>query len=162
MCVRWWPCFLQSYIGPVSRDSRPLGMSSSHNNNHYSDHLNSNRGNQSSSGSIDRESQEAGGEGNPGYGLHSTSTLRGEGSDAQSLDVASSFYLSWQSDSGQEIQRKLLMANKFLATQVRINSIALVPMCVCVCFFFLFFRRGVSLFNVRNLQASSSCCKRAK
>jgi hypothetical protein len=39
--------------------------------------------------------------------------------DAQGLDAASSFFLAWQSDSGQAIQRKLLVANKFLATQAR-------------------------------------------
>ena len=37
--------------------------------------------------------------------------------DRSGLDVASAFFISWQSDSGQEIQRKLLLSNKFLATQ---------------------------------------------
>jgi len=39
----------------------------------------------------------------------------GGGDIARELDA--NFFISWQSDSGQEIQRKLLMSNKFLSTQ---------------------------------------------
>ena len=94
--------------------------------NNSSDNLNprdrgnsAKRGHESNSASLGHESED----GTTGDGVHSSSSLRGE-SDSQGLDVASSFYLSWQSDSGQEIQRKLLVANKFLATQVWMISCA--------------------------------------